>query len=469
MSVESNVIDYIEAHIVDAKELMPEFEISNPVKEERPQIEPIHVDDFDELIDVFKESLFVTPTMIDTIAVMLATSACIGVGGKEMIWVYVMGPPSCGKSTLCEAMIPDHNHCYELDKLTGFLSGFKQGKSKKDFSLLKDVQGKTVITKDYTSVLSLPEATQQNINGELRAISDRSINAKWRNGQQVTESNICFHYVAGVTDAILYGKDTGLGERWLMVDMTDTHHGSQSHVKSALGSIAESMLSSFPQRPEVEDESNENEVIVPPDRMLKIKRSTVGFLNYVHKRFKHRKPPIIPEWFMEYTTSIGRFVGKIRGQVKRDARTKDLLYAPRAEIGTRLAAQLLKLSLGLAIIFDVDELDEKIMNIIRRVACDTAKGYNFEIIKQLATNHDDGGLGLDKNVLSKRLKISTTDVVRRLSDLKVLGLIDNDIHVPNNSGAQGRHKHLWQLRPEHRELWSHLNGKKRLKKKSKTP
>lgn len=461
MSVESQVLEYLLDNMASPEELFKEYEDGKPIRrqttvvDDEDEIQPLPCQSFEELLQVYREDLFLPQSMVDTLAVILATTVSTYIGGDEKLWFYVMGPSGSGKSTLCSGIASDKTRCISIDKFTGFLSGFKLGKSKKDFSLINDINNKTVIIKDFTAVLALPKETQEKIFGELRFLSDGYASDRYLNGQGHDYKNLRFSMICGVTDEILTVNRTGLGERFLMVDITDRHHGCQVHVKKALSSIWSSMVSSFP----VGEASENGEPVVPPDRLLRMKRATLGFMNTIHSRFRKAARPEFHEQYIEYCTSISRLVATIRGKVKREHLTRDLVYRPRSEIGNRLGGQLLKAGLALSIVFDSPVYTNRIMRITRKVARDTARGFNFEIVEQIANSVEEGGIGLDADQLSNRLGISKSDVVKRITDLKTLGLIDR-VKSSNNSGRGGRQSHIWQLVDDYRPQWKHLVGVK---------
>lgn len=463
MSTESRVLDFLLSSLVPPENLFTDEDLPTAAKakadENDPQVEPIHTETFEDLIGVYHDNgLFVPRSVEDTLAVMLATTISTHIGGDERLWFYVKGPPSSGKSLLCSSVGADKTRCMSIDKFTGFMSGFRQGKSKREFGLLDEINHRTVVIKDFTSILSQPMAIQEKIFGELRFLSDGTASGRWLNGKSINRSNVRFSMLCGVTDEILYVNRSGLGERFLMVDITDKHHGSQEHVKKALTSIGDTMLSSFPQQPE--DDSDKDELQIPKDRLHVIKQHTAGFMNHIHKRFRHMRPPVVDDEFYEHCSSIGRFVGIVRGQVKREGVGRDLVYVPRPEIGVRLGAQLLKTAISLGVVFQKERLDKKVLRIIRKVSHDTASGYNFEIVSLISKAMQSGEIGLDKDLIAGRLDISPSDVQRRLDDLRVLKLLTR-VGRSNNSGRGGRNRHYWRLNEEYTTQWEHLAGKPR--------
>jgi DNA-binding transcriptional ArsR family regulator len=112
-------------------------------------------------------------------------------------------------------------------------------------------------------------------------------------------------------------------------------------------------------------------------------------------------------------------VALARANVERD-RDKEITYRPRAELGVRLAKQLMKLTVSLCMVFQIEEPNDRVKRIIRKVALDTAIGFNLEIM--LAIAHSSGG-GLTREELTTKMNISSSKLIRHVSNLKELGIV----------------------------------------------
>lgn len=455
----SRCLKFLEPRFHDAFGLLeendqPQNQEQTESEKPKKRLEPIPITSFYDLVSVFQEVLYFTESMVQALAVCLATNISVRIAG-ELIWLYLHGPASSGKSTICEAISADLNSAEAISKFTGVHSGYKSGKKgkKKDVSLLHAVNGKTMIIKDWTSVLSMPPTMLENIYGELRDVYDGSSKTHYRHGVNNNYKNIVFSIIAGVTDEILRHNHAHLGERFIMVDLSDDSHGSRKHVRSALVNINAALLNSFPKRRQPTADGAPNKI--PPDRMERVKRATIGFLDHLHEQITHCDPPHVSDDAILRISEMARFIARVRGRVVRD---KDVIYKPRAEVAIRLSSQLLKLGVCLCVVFNKKELDDDIMDLVGKVASDTIRGFNFDIVASLMQAHGEGKLGLDKHqIAAKVMCIKPTTVESRLDDLRILKVVSR-VELPNQVGVRGRHRHLWQVLPTVQKLWPYLVG-----------
>jgi hypothetical protein len=170
--------------------------------------------------------------------------------------------------------------------------------------------------------------------------------------------------------------------------------------------------------------------------------------------------PEVPQMFIDKVSSMAILVGKIRAEVKRKSIGNEIAYRPRAEIGIRLGAQLMKVAISLSVVFDKKSLDAEILRHIRKVAKDTAEGFNFDIVKAICEAQENGSIGLDRGRLHSRLDLPITMISKRLEDMRIVGLVE---HPPGKNGST---KHIWRLKPELTRLWKDLNGSLQKKKVS---
>jgi hypothetical protein len=177
-------------------------------------VKPKHCTHFDNLIEVYKEALEVTQSFKDCLALCLAVHISVKLEG-EPLWLYLVGAPSSGKSTICELLSADEHNTRPLSKFTGLVSGSRQGSH-----LIPQLQNKAVIIKDGTLLLESTPQQLANVYGELRDIFDGSLEARYRNGVSASFSNIAFSMIIGITERIYALNMSALGERFLPKDST---------------------------------------------------------------------------------------------------------------------------------------------------------------------------------------------------------------------------------------------------------
>lgn len=452
LSIEQTCLDFLTQNLVPAE--FPDSDSSEntqgtPATTEE-HLDPLPCTDFRTLADEFDRSTYFTKSMEQCLVFGLAGNISVNLGG-ELIWGYLRGPPSGGKSMICDAISAAHKYAEPVGKMTGMHSGYKIGKSKKDHSTLKMVNGKQMIVKDWTTVISMPDAMLRNIYGELRSIYDGNDTIAYRNELKRKYKDIRFSILAAVTDEILRQNWSHLGERFVSIDITDPTFGSHKHVKTGLQHIITGIQASYP--------NGQTEKVTPPDKLLKIKRLTIGLLDHLHNRIRTCSAVVVPDDIINRLTKSARFIERIRGRVSRESGSREIQYRPKVAIGIRLAAQLAKIAMCTATVLGKTEVDEEVFRIPAKVAVDTAFGPNFDIVKHLMDCHDEGkNLGLsNKQLRSKISYLCENSITKRLEDMQHLKLVRR-VEVPNNHGVRGRYQHLWEVIPATRPLWKGLMG-----------
>lgn len=406
-----------------------------------PEIEPDHRETFEELLNDFKQTLYMTKSIEDTLAVMLAVNFSTYVKGGNPLWLYVVGPPSSGKSTLAECLAVDKLHCKSISKFTGLHSGWKD-KSGGDNSLLNQVQDKTLLIKDFTTVLTAPATIQENVYGELRDAYDGTAATHYRNSISKEYTDINFTLICCVTDEVHNQNKSSLGERFLKVEILDEAYDDNQLITKGIDNAISAIIGSITQD-------------IKKNNISHLQAATFGFMLHKINQIEGFTPPEIPAWFKAKIKALAKLIANLRATVSREMKG-GLSYRPRSELGLRLASQLVKLAIMLCYVKDKTAIDLDVYKIVKRVALDTAKGFNYEIIQLLAGEK----YGLTNLQISSSIQLSVSSVKRKLTDLQELGVVYRK-NVSNGSGMSGRKSHQWHLSDEVKEIWSEaFNAKK---------
>lgn len=366
------------------------------------------------LMREFRRHLHLTSSMETAIIVMLAVTLAARIPG-DPLWLFLVGPPGCGKTLLIQTFSGAPAYTFSISKLTksALISGFA---SSEDVSILPRLQGKCLFIKDYTAIKAMPTGVQEELYGILRDAYDGHVTVPFGNGIVRKYHKTYFSLIAGVTDIIHGDNRASLGERFLKLELLDDQHNDEQHILHALQEDAmqhagdlQSVVADFLDRP------------VPEDRL-----------------------PSIPAPMLNRIVSLSRIVSLLRATVHREDDT--LLFRPRAEVGTRIAKQLSRLSRFVAIVLGQPRVNEKTYDIIRRVALDTVFGFNLEIAADLIA-HPRGRLLAD---MEQSLQVSDSTIERRLHDLQELRIVyKTDV----KSNGRGRPAFLWKLSSDVRRLW----------------
>jgi hypothetical protein len=321
----------------------------------------------------------------------------------DPLWMFLVSSPGGAKTEILQAC----NKCsnvYVTSSMTShaLISGanFINGK---DPSLLPHLHGKTLIVKDFTTVLTKKEAEKEEIFGIFRDAYDGHSGKVFGNGQR-REYTSHFSIIAGVTPVIheLAAQHQTFGERFLKFSLGDNlDHPFES---------------------EMINQSIDN---VGSENLMRQELSNVvqEFMNYQIWQVKQFRPEI-PEDIKDKLMHLARFGARMRGNVSRDRYRSDIMSSkPAAEYGTRLAKQLAKLMKALAYVNHRKVVTMNDYETAKKTMLDTISQRVEDVLKSLyrATPTIDDTLKT-KDVAVKT-KYTTSTISHILADLDILGIV----------------------------------------------
>lgn len=299
------------------------------------------------------------------LAAMLATIISTKPVGDQL-WIKVVGPPSCGKTTLCEALNLNRQYVIPNSKFTGFHSGFKAG-DKKDFSLVDLMRDKTLTTKDGDTLMSSPAATK--ILGEARDVYDGSSESIYLNGVANSYKGMRSTWILCGTEALTEIDSSELGERFLDCVVME---GIDAVVEKKVTQLvsrrtARNML--------IEGGKNSDNQFEP--NLLTAMQLTAGYVSYLRENAQELFAGIESlEPQLDRCSVFGQFVAFMRARPSRKQSEK----AGR-EFAGRLSSQLTRFAISTAAVLNRKTLDREVMRRTERMALDTARGRTLEICK----------------------------------------------------------------------------------------
>lgn len=408
--------------------------------DEQILIEPLPRSSFEELCKDFESCLHFNQRLRDTLATMLAVVVSTDLQG-EQLWLRVIGPPGSGKTTLAECITAARDYVYAQSVFTGFHSGFigkpGKGQPKKDPSLIPDMNGKCFIVKDGDTLLTAPN--RDRILAELRDIYDGTSRARFRTGAAKKYEGLRISMIICGTDDIRLLNRSCLGERWIDCEIlggADT----QPFLDRALDNAYSTIVLSLPEK---DDEDNE---VKTDDKSLLLKRATFGFLYYLKSNLSTLPIPTLSEAMGNRIKALGQVVAFMRAKVNREKNA--LVQRPRVELATRLVGQFTKLAVCLALVKGRKTIDREVYNITRKIAFDTAEGFQLEVSALLIKYPD----GLSPSQIARELNLSESSIKRYLIDMQELKIVHRRTK-PNHSGVRGRDRHIWKMSKTIRALW----------------
>ena len=316
----------------------------------------------------------------------------------DPVWLFLVAPPGGSKSELLMSLALGRGiHCMSSLTPHTLVSGATWGGGQ-DPSLLPQLNGKVLIIKDFTTILTMHYTVRDEIFGTLRDIYDGSYEKPFGNGVR-RKYNSKFGIIAGVTPIIetFNVMHQSLGERFLKFRISGNWDSisEEEKILRALTNIGK-------------EDAMRRELQVAGARWL------------AHCRPPEKLPTISGE-YLRRLVHLAKFASRLRGVVDRNKFTDEVLYKPSSEVGTRIAKQLAKLGTGICMFLEKEEFDEDVYALVRRVALDTVPDRVEDIVRSLHLAGQRGGKA-GEVALATRLPAST--VGRVLQDMGLLKLTE---------------------------------------------
>lgn len=345
----------------------------------------------EDVLATFKKWLELEET--DYIEAILATVVSNEIPG-DPVWLFVIGPSGASKTEVLRSFKHLKNKVFITSKLTP--QSLISGKQTKEFdpSLLPKLNNKTLIIKDFTSILSMRSDAREIIFSDLREAYDGYLDKDFGNiGHKGYYSH--FSLLAGVTPVLdkYTSVQQNLGERFLKIRLNDAN--TDLKVNKAI--------------------DNEN-------KQEQMREELADVVKQFHNQNFNIKDVELPQKIQDRLVDLANFVAMCRTTVSRDPYRKNILtYLPEYEVGTRLGIQLTKLGRGLATIRGKKEIGEEEFKILKRVGVDSIP-KKVRVLLEILDGQD---------------RQTTTEIVERtgiegetcrlaLNDLAVLRLADRE-------------------------------------------
>jgi len=365
-------------------------------------------------------------------AVVISTKA---VG--DQLWVKMIGPAGCGKSTLCEALSVNKKYTIAKSTIRGFHSGYQVDRSgEEDSSLLAQVQDKTLITKDGDTLLQSPNLTQ--ILAEARDVYDRTSRTHYRNQMSRDYEGINMTWLLCGTSSLRRIDSSELGERFLdCVIVEDMDEDLEDEIAMRVAYRAEREMAF--------EADGKMETRDGPD-MVKFKQLTGGYIRYLRENARELLSAVtMTDRTLIQCHRLAKFVACMRARPSAKQEEKS-----EREMCFRLTSQLVRLAKCLTAVLNKEEADTEVMRRVTRVAIDTARGRTMEIVKCL---YREGELGLymDKLALyTNQPEEKEKLMVRFMGQIRIV-----ELYRPKSMpGVSSRAR--WRLTTSMRQLYGEV-------------
>lgn len=388
-----------------------------------------------QMIEAWEEAMQWNEGLDRALSVMLAAVLSTEAIGDQL-WVKIIGPASCGKSTLCEALSANKEYILPKSTMRGFYSGYKTDKDgDEDFSLVKLAHNKTLITKDGDTLLQQPNLTQ--ILSEGRDIYDRTGRTNYRHGLNHDYEGINMTWILAGTKSLRHIDSSELGERFIdcvIVDQIDVHAENETGLKIAYRAAMD-----------LTQQSNGSVISRESPAMTRAKQLTGGYVRHLRRNANELLNKVRDNrTALARCVDLGTFVAYMRARPPK--KTSEIQEASR-EMSFRLISQHVRAAKCLAAVLNKETLDKEVMRRTTRIATDTARGSTLELATILYKAGDEGKSLPGITTLTNH---EDAEELKSLRFLKKIGAVD--LHkIKSRTGVTHRQK--WRLSPEVRRLY----------------
>lgn len=377
----------------------------------------------DKVYDTFKKWMFINDTSPIEVCIATVISNCLD---GDPVWMLLVAPPGGSKTEIISSfdLSPE---VYITSSLTShaLISG-ATSRNGVEPSIIPKLDGKVLIVKDFTTILSMRETEKDEIFGILRDAYDGKCGKVFGTGEhKYFESH--FSMLCGVTTSIyeIGSKYAGLGERYLKYFIGNNldHENEVDIIRKAMSNVSK-------------------------EKKMRVELSQVvnSFIAIMCEKARKENfvLPEIPEAYVERFIALAQWGSRMRGIVSRERyNTEMIMSKPSAEVGSRLGKNLAKIAIALAIINGRKKINEKDFRTARKIALDTISQRNEDILRILYKSCPDVDMSLKTRDVSARTRYPLSTTMRVLNDMNLLNIVSRV--GPSN-------KHEWTISNYMRDL-----------------
>lgn len=347
----------------------------------------------------------------DVLEIVLAFSIGEQLPG-DPLWLFLIAPPGGAKTEILRAIKGERfEHLSDLTNAS-FVSGLTLGQGehrKKIDDLLPQLDGKTLLFKDFTTVLEKGREMRQEIFAQLREIYDGQFSKKFGSLDHKVSYEVRFGLIAGVTPVIdrHWKVMQQLGERFLKYRW---HEDADTVTRQA-------------ERIEGREKQMRDE----------IQRAIMGFLTNLEV-----SEPSFPDHLVEPLIESAKYLAILRTPVTIHAGKSDFYYdfIPVPERPTRLVKQLKKVCKALAVVRGRDTVTAEDVVTAQKLAISTAPQDRIAVLDAVKALQHRTIDGCTATSLKDMVRLPETSIRNILQQLVILDLVDERKVIENKSGWQ---------------------------------
>ena len=399
------------------------------------EIECLECRDWSTLVNQWRKAMKWTEGLDRALSVMLASVLSTRSLGDQL-WMKIIGPAACGKSTLCEALSVNKKHIKAISTLRGFHSGFRDPDGGENSSLILKLQNKTLVTKDGDTILQMPD--KERILSEARDLYDTTARSDYRNGMGMDHEGIRMTWLLCGTSSLRQLDQSELGARFLdCVIMEGIDDDLEDEINLRVANKAKRNVS---QRSNCRLDSQYD------PSMLKAMQLTGGYIDTLCNDEEILATVDMDDEHTRQIIHLAKFVAFMRARPS----IKQTESAER-EFSTRLVSQHIRLAMCLTCVISKKSVDEEVMRRVRQTALDTARGKTLEIARQL---FEKGELGISTDTLAIWHSEKEEKIRSLMGFLGKIGVAELF-----NAGISRSHKKpMWKLTAKMRRLYAEVMG-----------
>lgn len=337
---------------------------------------------------------------------------------KKPVWTMIIAPSGGGKTEFLNGLLK-LDSIFELSTLTPqtFLSGMP---GRNDASLLPKVDGKIVIMKDFTSVISMNRDARSEIMGQLREIHDGRYKKVFGNGQ-TREWVGKMGLICASTQAVdLFQQEvTHLGERFINYRIQ------------------------MPDRKEVAFKSLSND-----DHFVEMQNDIQSLFYAFFKDIDMKElnqAVKLDHDVISILVDLSDFCTRARsGVIRERGPQKTVIFVPAAEMPGRMINNLSSIASGLAAVNKDGKLTDVDMKIVYKCALDSIPATNRMVAMELAKG--DQRTTAD---VATSLGYPTGAIKIYLENLALLRVADR---IKAADSDEGGTSDKWNLKKEFKEI-----------------
>jgi hypothetical protein len=389
---------------------------------------------YEEVMLAFRKAFKVTDGLDRGLACSFAAVISTMAVGSQL-WFKMIGPPSSGKTTICEALAVCKDYVLAKSSIRGFHSGWKTDRAgEEDHSLAVQAKGKTLVIKDADTLMTAPNREQ--ILGEARDLYDTTARPEYRNAVRRNYQGIRITLILAGTKRLKDLDASELGERFLdTVIMEDIDDDLEDEVLLRVGNRAAANMAL--------EADGKMETQYDQD-MVNFMKLCGGYVKHLRENARKLLAEVqMGDDTLRVCTRYGKFVAYLRA---RPSKKKDDESADR-EFAARLVEQMTRLAICLAAVLNRKTVDSEVMRRVRQVALDTGRGETLDIVRHL---YEAGMGGMEVRALAIYTN-NTEDHDRKL--LRFLRRIKAVETYKYELSTGGFSKPTWRLTERMRQLY----------------